>query len=75
METPLELATNEQLIHELFSRATFFGVLVSVEVEVKGVKPKLGAPVAVRKTEQLSELGAAIVLNRAAGEILKGLAK
>ena len=76
MDAPtIDLASNEQLVEELFKRATFFGVLVSLDAEVKGDRPKLGAPVSVRKTPKLSELGAAAVLNQAAGKILDKLAQ
>jgi hypothetical protein len=69
------LASNADLVEELFKRATFFGVLVSLEGEVLGNRPKLGATVAVRKTAKLSNLGAAMMLNQAAGNVLREAAK
>jgi hypothetical protein len=45
-------------------------MLVSLDGEVLGDRPKLGATVAVRKTEKLSNLGAAMMLNQAAGNVL-----
>jgi hypothetical protein len=66
----IDLASNTELVEELFKRANFFGVLVSLNGEVLGDRPKLGATVAVRKTEKLSPPGAAMMLNQAASNVL-----
>ena len=68
--SPLDLATTQQLIDELLKRPTFFGVIVHVETDVKTQRPRKGDPVAVKASPRLSKLGAAAVLNRAAGQVL-----
>jgi hypothetical protein len=50
-------------------------VLVSLEMQVLGDKPKLDNPVAVRKIAKPTPLGAAMMLNQSAGNVLREVAK
>jgi hypothetical protein len=76
MDQPtIELASNTELAEELARRATFVGVLVYVEEEVKGDWPSRGNHVRVHRSAKLSSLDAARVLNQAAGALLCEAAK
>jgi hypothetical protein len=76
MDTPtIDLASNAELVEELFKRAAFFGVRVSLQGKVLGDRPKLGATVAVQKGAKLSNLGAAMMLNQVAGNVKREVVK